>query len=466
MYTENVCIVLLFIFKHNRKMNNESDIDPWKQMHDCKGKCIELSREVAKKSIDYNGPKVYVQFASFLDPQLIPTIHDMLEKADNPEALTFGICWQYGDDEDPNTFDGIHTFRVYKAHYSESTGLGWARHITNALWAGEEFTLQLDSHHRFALHWDTMLMEDFKQAQEMGFKKPVITTYTPQYCPYEPMPPMNSVSGQPLPFEPTLMAPYEFSTERLLMSRVSYLPNWRALNRVVRTRTLSAHFIFTDGVFCREVNYDPECFYGGYLEEQNLSARAWTNGYDFFSPHRVYLVHDYSRKYRAKIWEKRDTSALDMIAHRRLWQLLGQDDLGINLGPYGLGTLRTLEQYQKFIGIDFKDCKITNETLSLQEPGTAVVDVNVTIKLDLEKIKDDCSKQHSELRYITVGFETGSGEVLHRSDMSAGAYPDVFAFKQDSIIMSFRSHTQPDKYVMWTLFEDGSWGSRQEGTCV
>ena len=54
-----------------------------------------------------------------------------------------------GDTEPVDMFDNIPQFRISKHHYTESQGLGWARHITNTLYDGEEFTLQIDSHHRF-----------------------------------------------------------------------------------------------------------------------------------------------------------------------------------------------------------------------------------------------------------------------------------------------------------------------------
>jgi len=38
--------------------------------------------------------KIFVQLASYRDPQLIPTIEDMLAKADNKDQFVFGICWQ------------------------------------------------------------------------------------------------------------------------------------------------------------------------------------------------------------------------------------------------------------------------------------------------------------------------------------------------------------------------------------
>ena len=39
--------------------------------------------------------KIFIQIASYRDPQLIPTIKDCLSNAKHPENLVFGICRQY-----------------------------------------------------------------------------------------------------------------------------------------------------------------------------------------------------------------------------------------------------------------------------------------------------------------------------------------------------------------------------------
>ena len=39
--------------------------------------------------------KIFVQIASYRDPQLIPTIKDMLEKAKNPKNLILSIARQF-----------------------------------------------------------------------------------------------------------------------------------------------------------------------------------------------------------------------------------------------------------------------------------------------------------------------------------------------------------------------------------
>ncbi len=43
--------------------------------------------------------KIFVQIASYRDPQLIPTIKNMLENAKNPQNITIGIARQFHPDD-------------------------------------------------------------------------------------------------------------------------------------------------------------------------------------------------------------------------------------------------------------------------------------------------------------------------------------------------------------------------------
>ena len=199
--------------------------------------------------------KIFVELASYRDPQLTVTIEDMLQKADNPDLFNFGICWQYDDSEPINKYDNNPQFRVEKIEYKFSQGLGWARAVTNQLYGGEDLVLQLDSHHRFAKGWDTMMIEDFKQASELC-DKPVLSTYL---TPFE--------DGQTVFNEtPCLMSQYEFSSDKLLMSRPYYIMDYKERNKVIRARTISGHFLLARGEFIKEVPYDPDIYFGGYTE--------------------------------------------------------------------------------------------------------------------------------------------------------------------------------------------------------
>ena len=47
---------------------------------------------------------IFIQIASYRDPELIPTLKHCFERAKYPENLRFGICWQYGEEENIDEF--------------------------------------------------------------------------------------------------------------------------------------------------------------------------------------------------------------------------------------------------------------------------------------------------------------------------------------------------------------------------
>ena len=95
--------------------------------------------------------KIFIQIASYRDPQLVLTIKDMIEKAKNPKNLRFGIARQFHPDDkfdDLSEYSKDKRFRVLDIPYNESRGVCWARNLTQQLYQGEEYTMQIDSHMR------------------------------------------------------------------------------------------------------------------------------------------------------------------------------------------------------------------------------------------------------------------------------------------------------------------------------
>lgn len=410
--------------------------------------------------------KIFVQLASYRDPQLIPTIEDMLEKADNPKIFNFGICWQYDETEDITRYDNRGNFRVRKFHYSESKGLGWARNITNRLYRCEPLVLQLDSHHRFVKSWDTMMLEDFYQAK-MVSNKPVLSTYlTPFEVPQDP---------ETYEKSPCLMSQYEFSQDKLLMSRPYHIMDYKERSHVIKARTISGHFFLADGSFLKEVPYDPDIYFGGYTEETTLSVRAFTNGYDFFSPYRQYIWHEYTRNGRPKHWEDHGTESKtkmtsgerDTFARKKTRQLFDQEDNGIVFGRYGLGNVRTLHDYEVYGGFDFKKCRIQDYTLSVKEPPNAPDWENQFISNDYsincEWDKDFFLKYNFEKpKLLTLGIQNSSDAEIHRKDFLIENDPDYLNFIKTSYIAEFKSIDKPAKIVMYLMDEDNNWSDRYE----
>jgi hypothetical protein len=408
-------------------------------------------------------PSIFVQLASYRDLQLLPTIDSLLSNADHPEMFSFGICWQYGsDEEDPNVFDACANFRVTKVPYNESKGLGWARSVTNSLWRGEDLTLQIDSHHRFSKGWDSQMLLEWAQASALS-DKPILTTYVP---PFSPDVPITDTT-------PSLMAQYEFSPDRLLMSMPHYIMDHLLRTHVIRARTLSAHFFLVRGKFIEEVAYDPDIYFGGYTEETTLSARAWTNGYDFFSPFKCYLWHEYTRSYRPKHWEDHsDTGLRDGHSRDRTRQLFGQQDYGIDLGTFGLGSVRTLHEYEVYAGFDFKNCRIQPYTLRVNEPPNPPdweaqfieYDHLVRCNIDMALLRDDFERAGPEqaFDFIALGIETSNGVSIHRVDMNRNSHPNVFALDAPCVELSFRTRDEPHRWVLFPHSPNGTWGTRQE----
>lgn len=408
--------------------------------------------------------KIFVQLASYRDPQLIPTIEDMLAKADNPDQFTFGICWQHDGNEPIDHYDGKKNFRIKKYSYTESEGLGWARNITNSLYEGEELTLQLDSHHRFEKSWDTMMLQDYEQAKAIS-KKPIITTYC---TPWEP----DKNEFNPTP---CIMHQYEFSQDKLLMSMPYFIQDYKSRTKVLKTRTISGHFYLVDGNFINEVPYDPDIYFGGYVEEITLSVRAFTHGYDFFSPYRQYIWHEYTRNYRRKHWDdhgknehgKKASYERDIFARNKTRQLFGQEQHGIVIdSKYGLGNTRTFQEYEQFGGFDFKKCRIQQFTLSAKEPPNPLSwedDLKkeihtVNVPLDLSKIE-----KNKKIKFIAVGILNKFNQEINRKDFFEKDAPSVFTLKENLLSWSFESEDKPFKWVMHPFYEDtNSWGERQE----
>ena len=96
---------------------------------------------------------IFVQIASYRDPELVKTIEDMLENAKKPQNLVLGICRQYHPEDGFDNLDKYRDdkrFRISDVLYTDAKGVCWARNQVQQLYGGEMYTLQIDSHMRFA----------------------------------------------------------------------------------------------------------------------------------------------------------------------------------------------------------------------------------------------------------------------------------------------------------------------------
>lgn len=286
---------------------------------------------------------IFIQIASYRDPELAATIADAIEKARHPDRLSFGVVWQGKVGIDPLPLEHLDRCRMLLVDSDRARGVGWARAKTQSLWEGEPYTLQIDSHMRFVTGWDELLLTMLHQCPS---PKPVLTAYPPAYTPPDVL----------HPGAPTRLAASHFH-EQGSLSLVS--AGSLASDRQPQLGMfMAAGFWFAPAQLIQEVPYDPNLYF--YGEEVNLAVRAWTSGWDIYYPHRIVCYHEYNRVGKPRHWEDHPQWwQLDQIAQQRLQQLLHVKSGDINFGRYGLGRNRSLIAYQAFSGVDFSNRTLT-----------------------------------------------------------------------------------------------------------
>jgi glycosyltransferase involved in cell wall biosynthesis len=411
---------------------------------------------------------IFIQIASYRDPQLLPTLRDCIEKAKYPENLVFSIAWQHSVDDTWDTLDEYKDdkrFRILDINYKDAKGVCWARHKLQQNYDGEEYTLQLDSHHRFSENWDEELITMYKGLQKKGYKKPLITGYIPSYEPDND--PQGRVNV------PWVMDFDRFSPEGVVHFLPASIDNYKELTDPVHARFYSAHFAFTTGKFVKEVPHDPEYYFHG--EEISVGVRAYTWGYDLFHPHKVIMWHEYTRKNKPRHWD--DDSEwyhLNVKSFSRNRKLFGMDNepQDIDFGIYGLGTVRTLGDYEKYSGLSFKKRSVQQYTLDKKLPPNPIIPDDEYEKSFVRVFKHCIDVGYDlvpekDYDFWVVAFH-GEGEgdtTLYRKDADKSEInrmmhdPDKYC----KIWREFQTSHQPKYWVVWPHSVSKGWCERLTG---
>lgn len=408
---------------------------------------------------------IFISIASYRDPELVHTIRDCLNKSKYPKNLRFGISWQRDESESLQEFSDVSYVKYIDTDWKYSKGACWARYtIQKNLYANEEYYLQLDSHHRFLQDWDEELIELLNKAKQITYK-PIISSYGTTYWP----------GNEDLKNEPYKINSFEsFTNDGDIIFRPVYISNHKDLKtEIIPARFLSGHLIFSDSTFLEECPYDPNLYFRG--EEITLSARAFTKGYDLFHPTKSIIWHEYLRKDQHKHWldhkrengfdiEGEERSSLSKTRQRKLF---GMEPSTTNFSRYGLGTVRSLHDFEKYVGLDFKNRRVHKYTyncdgespdpyhMSEEEWSNGMLNAYpYNISWPENKIPSGV-----EFDFWFFGFEDKQGKLLYRKDFS---YDDVyfhkFFTKQSNKYESIcYSDTIPDQCVIIPHIKNGDW---------
>lgn len=328
---------------------------------------------------------LFISIASYRDAELYPTLRNLIDEADAPARLHIAVCWQ--DDGDIKPFldvglslisdqagDTYHHYQfqyrqaqidVIALHYFASQGACWARHQAEKWYQQERYFLQVDSHCRFIPRWDHEMIAILESLREQS-PHPVLSTYPPGYTPGGDEDRKNFVSR--LVFN-------AFTPQGIV--GLTSTPFCAAAPQ--RSGYLAAGFVFADGHFVTTVPNDPHIFFMG--EEIAMAARAWTHGYDIWSPDRVLLWHFYGRAAHPKIWGDHSNDAKksgdinqvwwerDNVSKARVLSVLNASTTPCDLGIWGIGQKRTLTEFQYRIGVDFREQRVHPAAIGVEKIG-------------------------------------------------------------------------------------------------
>jgi hypothetical protein len=412
--------------------------------------------------------KIFVQIASYRDPQLIPTIKNMLENAKRPKNLRIGVARQFHPDDkfdDLSEFENDSRFRILNIPHEEAEGVCWARNLVQQLYKDEEYTLQIDSHMRFAPNWDDEMIKMVKQLQKKGYKKPLLTGYVSSFDPD------NDPQGRVQ--EPWQMAFDRFIPEGAVFFLPETIPGWRDKKEPVPARFYSAHYAFTLGQFTKEVQHNPEYYFHG--EEISISARAYTCGYDLFHPHKVLIWHEYTRKGRTKQWDDDkkwvDRNNKSHLLNRKLFGMDGLEQEGHD-GPFGFGTERSLRDYEKYSGLLFEKRAVQQYTLDKNYPPNPYnYETEEEWKKNFASVFKHCidinygSVPEKDYEFWVVAFHGPNDETLFRKDADKNEIqrvmndPDGYG----KVWREFQTETKPTYWVVWPYSTSKGWCERITG---
>ncbi|MDA8940781.1 UDP-N-acetylglucosamine-transferase [bacterium] len=410
--------------------------------------------------------KIFIQIASYRDPELINTLDDCIDKADKPENLVFGICWQHSDEDEWDNIDKYKDdkrFKIVDVNYEDSKGACWARNTLQQQYTNEEYTLQLDSHHRFTEGWDTELIKMLKGLQKKGHKKPLLTSYISSYNPE------NDPEGRVK--VPWLMNFDRFIPEGAVFFLPATIPGWKDMTEPIPGRFYSAHFAFSLGSFVKEVPHDPEYYFHG--EEISIAVRAFTHGYDLFHPHKIIAWHEYTRKGRTKQWDDDktwgDRNTNSHLRNRKLFEMDGLEK-DIDFGIYDFGTERTLEDYERYAGVNFKKRSVQEYTKKNNfAPNPPLYGEEYesswtrTFKHCINLHRSSVSEK--DYSFWAVIFEDEDGTPIHREDLNKQQIDTYLNGSNDTfnIWKEFDTVRQPQKWIVWPHSESKGWLEKIEG---
>ena len=294
----------------------------------------------------YDDKTILIEIPAYMDEQLVPTVESALAQADNPKRVHFAICYQSDDMTDYEILMKKDNMSIIILSPDKAKGVCYARHLCQTLLKNEDYVLHIDAHMRFVKHWDT---EMIKQLEGLKDEKAVISVYP------------ASITKEQLCL-PVDDAFFDNPSAGLVHCCKGYTNNTKALKYIARAFEkndmlpkrnvwIAGGFLFARRNFDVEVPSDPHMYH--LQDEQSIALRAFTHGFNIYNMEQLFLYHWFSRPNR-----KMPSLINSNEEHRRLCKLYRLENNEHDLTGYDIGTVRTIEEFEKLSGAYFGEHKV------------------------------------------------------------------------------------------------------------
>jgi hypothetical protein len=294
---------------------------------------------------------IFVSIAAYCDPLLGFTMERASANASDPDALHFGVVDQSPFTPPPKYPRPAHLSYV-RIDPVDARGPCWARALAMSFYAGEDWFLQIDSHMDFDPEWDRRLVAQAGKLMA-GRAGLALSAYPNAFVMQDGMPVRKPVTDKVL--ANAVKAGQRFEEGHPVLKFEAQPVETDA---PVPAFHLAAGCLFAPGRLANEFPYDPRLYFHG--EEQALTLRLFTHGWDIFHPPGLPIHHLYGdapgSAERAKHWDSAEDRGravkwkeLEGLSRKHLQDLVSRAPLGV----YGLGRRRSLADYAAFSGIDY-----------------------------------------------------------------------------------------------------------------
>ncbi len=300
---------------------------------------------------------ILAQIVSYCDPELQNTVLSLRGMAADPDRVHIAVCYQGDDPAVPEWLGTVPNLSFRHYTRQEAPGTCKARYDCNMMLRDERYVLHLDSHMRFAKHWDIMLIDQLTRCRD---ERAILTGYCQDYNEYFDAPWDDNVFTD----EALCAAIIETIGGYYKNSVTPYLQAVHTSDsggEPVRGVMVSAHFLFGSACIDSEIPNDPYMYFVG--DELPMALRYFTHGYNVYHPGICCMYHLYNRasvlKEHGLTYEWPDyfegRALLKLwIEKKRILKLYGMEDNDQDLSGFDLGDKRTLQEFEEYAGICFK----------------------------------------------------------------------------------------------------------------